>query len=201
MGKLQQRVLILGEGETEFYYFKSLNDVYKRIAIKPDYPKHTNIRELGAKIAEGVELGYSSIYCIIDMDTKDSEPERTQYQRLKAKYSKPIRKPKKGIYCQVEFFETHRCTELFFLYYFRYTSKHYTDQKDLLEDLNRHVEYHKTNDFFIKSKDLHDYFERHGGSLIKATANAQQSMREKQESGRDYTYSELGRLMEQLNNL
>ncbi len=201
MGKLQQRVLILGEGETEFYYFKSLNDVYKRIAIKPDYPKHTNIRELGAKIAEGVELGYSSIYCIIDMDTKDSEPERTQYQRLKAKYSKPIRKPKKGIYCQVEFFETHRCTELFFLYYFRYTSKHYTDQKDLLEDLNRHVEYHKTNDFFIKSKGLHDYFERHGGSLIQATANAQQSMREKQESGRDYTYSELGRLMERLNNL
>lgn len=201
MGKLQQRVLILGEGETEFYYFKSLNDVYKRIAIKPDYPKHTNIRELGAKIAEGVELGYSSIYCIIDMDTKDSEPERTQYQRLKTKYSKPIRKPKKGIYCQVEFFETHRCTELFFLYYFRYTSKHYTDQKDLLEDLNRHVEYHKTNDFFIKSKGLHDYFERHGGSLIQATANAQQSMREKQESGRDYTYSELGRLMEQLNDL
>jgi len=201
MGKLQQRVLILGEGETEFYYFKSLNDVYKRIAIKPDYPKHTNIRELGAKIAEGVELGYSSIYCIIDMDTKDSEPERTQYQRLKAKYSKPIRKPKKGIYCQVEFFETHRCTELFFLYYFRYTSKHYTDQKDLLEDLNRHVEYHKTNDFFIKSKGLHDYFERHGGSLIQATANAQQSMMEKQESGRDYTYSELGRLMEQLNDL
>lgn len=201
MGKLQQRVLILGEGETEFYYFKSLNDVYKRIAIKPDYPKHTNIRELGAKIAEGVELGYSSIYCIIDMDTKDSEPERTQYQRLKAKYAKPIRKPKKGIYCQVEFFETHRCTELFFLYYFRYTSKHYTDQKDLLEDLNRHVEYHKTNDFFIKSKGLHDYFERHGGSLIKATANAQQSMREKQESGRDYTYSELGRLMERLNEL
>jgi len=201
MGKLQQRVLILGEGETEFYYFKSLNDVYKRIAIKPDYPKHTNIRELGAKIAEGVELGYSSIYCIIDMDTKDREPERTQYQRLKAKYSKPIRKPKKGIYCQVEFFETHRCTELFFLYYFRYTSKHHTDQKDLLEDLNRHVEYHKTNDFFIKSKGLHDYFERHGGSLIQATANAQQSMREKQESGRDYTYSELGRLMEQLNDL
>ena len=201
MGKLQQRVLILGEGETEFYYFKSLNDVYKRIAIKPDYPKHTNIRELGAKIAEGVELGYSSIYCVIDMDTKDSEPERTQYQRLKAKYSKPIRKPKKGIYCQVEFFETHRCTELFFLYYFRYTSKHYTDQKDLIEDLNRHVEYHKTNDFFIKSKGLHDYFEKHGGSLIKATANAQQSMREKQESGRDYTYSELGRLMEQLNDL
>ena len=31
-------------------------------------------------------------------------PERSQYQKLKAKYAKPIDKPKKGIYCEVEFF-------------------------------------------------------------------------------------------------
>ena len=44
--------LILGEGPTEFFYFKSLCDVFKRLTIKPDYPKHTNIKELEAKIAE-----------------------------------------------------------------------------------------------------------------------------------------------------
>ena len=103
MGKLRQTALILGEGPTEFFYFKSLCDVFKRLTIKPDYPKHTNIKELDAKIAEGVAMGYSHIFCIIDMDTKDKEPERSQYQKLKAKYAKPINKPKKGIYCEVEF--------------------------------------------------------------------------------------------------
>jgi len=53
MGNLRQAALILGEGPTEFFYFKSLCDVFKRLTIKPDYPKHTNIKELEAKIAEG----------------------------------------------------------------------------------------------------------------------------------------------------
>ena len=113
-------------------------------------------------------------------------------------YAKPINKPKKSIYCEVEFFETHRCTELFFLYYFRYTSRSYEDQESLLKDLNKNVEYRKTIDFFIKSKGLHSYFERNGGSLNTAISNANHSMDEKNASGRDYTYSELGRLMKEL---
>ena len=198
MGKLRQTALILGEGPTEFYYFKSLCDVYKNITIKPDYPKHTSIKELDLKIEEGIAMGYSHIFCVIDMDTKDTEPERTQYAKLKAKYAKPINKPKKGIYCNVEFFETHRCTELFFLYYFRYTSRPYADQEALIKDLNRDVAYQKTTDFFIKCKGLHNYFERNGGRLSEAMVNANRSMREKQESEREYTYSELGRLRERL---
>jgi len=190
-----------GEGPTEFFYFKSLCDVFKRLTIKPDYPKHTNIKELEAKIAEGVAMGYSHIFCIIDMDTKDKEPEHSQYIRLKAKYAEPINKPKKGIYCKVEFFETHRCTELFFLYYFRYTSRSFENQEQLLNDLNKSVEYRKTIDFFIKSKGLHGYFERHGGSLSTATENANRSMEEKLKDDRYYTYSDLGRLIRILKEL
>jgi hypothetical protein len=201
MGKLRQTALILGEGPTEFFYFKSLCDVFKHITIKPDYPKHTNLKDLEKKIDEGVEMGYSHIFCIIDMDTKDLEPESSQYQKMKAKYAEPINKPKKGIYCSVEFFETHRCTELFFLYYFRYTSRPYDDQEPLLKDLNQYVEYRKTIEFFIKTKGLHSYFERNGGSLEKAVDNANRSMDEKNNDGRDYTYSELGRLMERLKGL
>ena len=171
MGKQRQTALILGEGPTEFFYFKSLCDVFKRLTIKPDYPKHTNLRELEAKIEEGVVMGYSHIFCIIDMDTKEKEPEHSQYIRLKAKYAEPINKPKKGIYCKVEFFET-QC-----------------------------VEYRKTIEFFIKSKGLHSYFERNGGSLASATTNANHSMDEKQTSGRDYTYSELGKMMKTLESL
>ena len=203
MGKLRQTALILGEGPTEFFYFKSLCDVFKRLTIKPDYPKHTNIKELDAKIAEGVVMGYTTVIssALSTWIRRTRRPERSQYQKLKAKYAKPINKPKKGIYCEVEFFETHRCTELFFLYYFRYTSRPYKDQEPLLKDLNQCVEYRKTIEFFIKTKGLHGYFERNGGSLEKAMANANRSMDEKLKDGRDYTYSELGRLMEDLKRL
>lgn len=201
MGKLRQTALILGEGPTEFFYFKSLCDIFKSVTIKPDYPKHTSMKELEAKIADGVAMGYNHIFCIVDMDTRDVEPERSQYQKLKVKYAKPVAKPKKGIHCKVEFFETHRCTELFFLYYFRYTSRLYETQEPLLKDLNQCIAYQKTADFFIKTKGLHGYFERNGGSLEKAVANANRSMEEKQKNARDYTYSELGRLISALNNL
>lgn len=201
MGKLRQTALILGEGPTEFFYFKSLCDIFKNLTIKPDYPKHTSMKELEAKIADGVAMGYSHIFCIVDMDTRDVEPERSQYQKLRMKYAKPVAKPKKGIHCKVEFFETHRCTELFFLYYFRYTSRLYETQEPLLKDLNQCIAYQKTADFFIKTKGLHGYFERNGGSLEKAVANANRSMEEKQKNARDYTYSELGRLISALNNL
>lgn len=201
MGKLRQTALILGEGPTEFFYFKSLCDIFKNLTIKPDYPKHTSMKELEAKIADGVAMGYNHIFCIVDMDTKDVEPERSQYQKLKMKYAKPVAKPKKGIHCKVEFFETHRCTELFFLYYFRYTSRLYETQEPLLKDLNQCIAYQKTVDFFIKTKGLHGYFERNGSSLEKAVANAYRSMEEKQKNARDYTYSELGRLISALNNL
>lgn len=201
MGKLLQATLILGEGPTEFFFFKSLCDVFKRLTIKPDYPKHTNLKDLEAKIAEGVAMGYNHIFCIIDMDTKNEEPERSQYQKLRAKYAKPINKPKKGIFCEVEFFETHRCTELFFLYYFHYKARPYDTQEALLKDLNRCVEYHKTIEFFVKCRGLHSYFERNGGSLDAAITNADRSMQEKQSTGREYSYSELGRLMRLLRDL
>ncbi len=83
MGKLQQTALILGEGLTEFFYFKSLCDVFKRLTIKPDNPKHTNIKELEAKIEDGVAMGYSHIFYIIDMDTKDVKSECSQYHETK----------------------------------------------------------------------------------------------------------------------
>ena len=68
-------------------------------------------------------------------------------------------------------------------------------------NLNRDVAYQKTTDFFIKCKGLHSYFERNGGRLSTAVANAERSIKEKQEDGRGYTYSELGRLTKTLETL
>lgn len=82
-----------------------------------------------------------------------------------------------------------------------YTSRPYSEQELLLKDLNQCVEYRKTIEFFIKTKGLHGYFERNGGSLEKAIANANRSMDEKLKDGRGYTYSELGRFIDILERL
>lgn len=87
------------------------------------------------------------------------------------------------------------------IYYSRYTSGPYETQEPLLKDLNQCVEYRKAIEFFIKTKGLHGYFERNGGSIENAIANANRSMDEKLKDGRDYTYSELGRLMKILESL
>lgn len=201
MGKQRNTILVLGEGPTEFYYLKSLGDVYKGLTIKPDYPKHTNLKELEIKIAEGINLGYRYIFCVIDMDNKGEEVERTRYENLKRRYANPFSRPRLGIYSEVFFFETHLCTELFFKYYFSYTSRPYKDQPDLLADLNQHCEYQKTEDFFKRCKGLHSYFEKHGGKLTEAIANANRSLAEKERDARNYTYSELGTMFEQFENI
>lgn len=201
MGKQKQPIMIIGEGITEFYYFNSLKDRFRDIQIEPTFPKHsTSIKELGNKIEEGIANGYAKIYCVIDMDNKDKAKEKEQYLNLKQKYSKPIDKPKKGIHCEIKFFETHRCTELFFLYYFTYTSKPYENQEDLIKDINTYCEYKKEMAFFKKGKGLHSYFEKKGGSIDTAMANAERSCKENEQTGRSYTYTELGEMINCLIN-
>ena len=77
----------------------------------------------------------------------------------------------------------------------------YTEQEPLLRDLNQCCDYRKKIDFFIKSRGLHSYFEKKGGSLSVAIDNSNRSVSEKSEGNRDYTFSELGRMIEELRKL
>jgi hypothetical protein len=63
--------------------------------------------------------------------------------------------------------------------------------------LNNHCVYEKTEEFF-KKHSLHQYFEKSGGDFKKALRNAAKSMKEKEETGRDYTYSQMAELFEAL---
>lgn len=190
--------MIIGEGPTEYYYFNSLKDRFRDLQIEPTIPKHTHMKELGRKIEECIAAGYAKIFCVIDMDNKGVPSESSLYQRLKEKYSKPVSKTRNGIHCEVKFFETHRCTELFFLFYFIYTAKAYDDQESLIKDLNAFCLYEKRIEFFRKCKGLHAYFEKHGGSLDAAIVHAQHSCEEAMRNNRDYTYSQLGAMLKEL---
>lgn len=168
-------VLVIGEGETEFYYFNSLKDLFPQTQLEPSTPKHSNLLELEKRIKEGIASGFAKIYCVIDMDNKVGK-ELSKYNSIKQRYSNKIEHPKKGISCSVHFVETHRCTELFFLYYFKYTTKEFINQPSLLNELNKCCLYRKEVKFFRGLKGgLHAYFERNGGALVDAVVRSKKS--------------------------
>lgn len=201
MATQKKPIMIIGEGPTEFYYLNSLKDILHGVRIEPSIPKHSSLEEFAKRIENGIKSGYEKIFCIIDVDNKDNAKEASKYLRLRQKYSKPIIKLRKGIHCEIRFFETHRCTELFFLYYFEYTSKFYPDQNSLIKDIKKHCPYFKEVEFFKKCHGLHTYFEKHGGSIEHAIQHAKKSCEECQQTGRTYTYSQLGDLFEHLLSL
>lgn len=200
MGNIQQTTLVLGEGITEFYFLNSLKDDYKILkSIKPDYPKNSNLEELECEIEKAIR-DYQRVFCVIDMDNKKEGEEHRKYMELKKKYhQKHFVDDQKGVDCIVRFYETDRCTELFFLYYFSYTTKSFFSYDDVEKALHKFCEYEKRIKFFQKHP-LHPYFKKMGGSMDNAIKNAQQSKKYKDKTDSDCSYSELGEMFDELIN-
>lgn len=200
MGKQRNTTIIIGEGPTEFYYLNSLKDEFRILQhIKPDSPKNTSLRELQRSIESSIQIGYSQVFCLIDMDTKKKDAKSmAEYQRLKKKYHNAhIVKKRSGIDCQIRFYETERCTELFFIYYFKYTTQKFQTSEDVESLLNKICGYDKTLKFFC-GHPLHQFFEKQGGNFVNAIANANRSLVDVRNGNRDYTYSEIGSMFNDL---
>ena len=200
MGKQRNTTIIIGEGPTEFYYLNSLKDEFRILQhIKPDYPKNTSLRELQRSIESSIQMGYSQVFCLIDMDTKKKDAKSmAEYQRLKKKYHNAhIVKKRSGIDCQIRFYETERCTELFFIYYFKYKTQKFQTSDDVETLLNKICGYDKTLKFF-RGHPLHQFFEKQGGNFVNAIANANRSLFDVRNGNRDYTYSEIGSMFNDL---
>lgn len=200
MGQQRKTTIIIGEGPTEFYYLNSLKDRFRILQhIKPDSPKNTSLRELQRSIESSIQMGYSQVFCLIDMDTKKKDAKSmAEYQRLKKKYHNAhIIKKRSGIDCQIRFYETERCTELFFIYYFKYTTQKFQTSDDVETLLNKICGYDKTLKFF-RGHPLHQFFEKQGGNFVNAIANANRSLFDVRNGNRDYTYSEIGSMFNDL---
>lgn len=200
MGKQRNTTIIIGEGPTEFYYLNSLKDEFRILQhIKPDSPKNTSLRELQRSIESSIQMGYSQVFCLIDMDTKKKDAKSmAEYQRLKKKYHNAhIVKKRSGIDCQIRFYETERCTELFFIYYFKYTTQKFQTSEDVESLLNKICGYDKTLKFF-RGHPLHQFFEKQGGNFADAIANSNKSLTDVRNGNRDYTYSEIGSMFNDL---
>lgn len=189
--------IIIGEGITEEYYFKSVRDV---VYIKPlaKLIKPYNLKELEKAIKQYAEGGYTTIHCLIDMDNKVKKAETlSNYIKLKEKYhNKTISDGKNGVNCKVYFYESYPSTEVFFYYYFEYSTAEKTNE-GLKKWLNNRCGY-ETTENYLRKHSLHKEFKKHGGCLKLAIANSNKSVKSREEGNYNFTYTEIGGLVEKL---
>ena len=198
MKKIKDSIAVIGEGLTEYYYFNSLKDDFRQLNIKPAYPKHSSgLDYLEQEIDKAIDAGYSLIICVVDMDNKKKGKDKEEYESFKQRLAGVHSIKKTECTYEIRFIENERCTELFFLFYFVYSSRCFQNQPELLKELNKHCLYEKTVLFFRRHP-LHQYFEKTGGDFKQALRNAAKSMKEKEKTGRDYTYSQMAELFEAL---
>ena len=202
MAKSRVTVAVIGEGITEKYYILSLRDV---LQIKPGYvkPKNSSLKELEITIKSCIKKGYSRIYCMIDVDNKvhdgnpDHERNATDYARLKQRYHNKQHKCPDGSKTLIVMVESFPATEIFFWYYFGYTSAVYSNQQ-LKSMLHKRIGYLTEEKYLIKHS-IHDTLVEAGGSLKVAISASIQSGLSHGAGGYNKSYSEIGEMIRELN--
>lgn len=185
--------IILGEGITEKYYLKSLLDI---LTIRPRYEqvKPYNKKELEAAINQYAKDGYTTIHCLIDMDTKVRHPKTMEdYRELKQKYDrKRVRKTN----CEVRFYESFPSIEQFFYFYFESSTAQQTN--DGLKSWLKHKCGYDTSLKYLRPHSLNGVFTKNGGCLRNAIANAKKSVKLREDNNFNCCYTEVGDLIEYL---
>lgn len=190
--KKASSIAVIGEGMTEQYYLQSLKDTMNA-HIEPKLPKHsTGLQYVETEIKNCIDKGYAQIICLIDMDNKKEGRDKQQYDKLKSKYhNRTISRPKEGIKSTITFFENEPCIELWFLYYFKYTTAYYEKSEKVTKELKSLCNYEKTEQFFISTKGIHLFLIKHKGNFEKAKVHAAKSTQSRKTEKRDHTYSEM----------
>lgn len=155
-GTVKKSIAIIGEGETEWFYFDSLR-IANRYPFKllPGLPSHSDIGYILSLADRYIRERFDYVICLIDMDRMKQNPvEMAKYQS--AKRSKQY----KGIW----FIETHPCTEFWFLLHFLpdLSKRKYNSCDEILPELQKYMPgYEKTKKYFRKT-DLYSYLRKHG---------------------------------------
>ena len=181
---VKKSIAIIGEGETEWWYFETLRVACRyKFKVAPDFPQHSDIPHM-AKLAEDyVKRETDYVVCLVDMDRLLRVPaEMATYQKLKKKSSR-----------NVIWIETNPCTEFWFLLHFlpQLSMKHYDSCEDVLPDLQHYMpDYEKTARYF-KKNNLYKYLTENG-DLQRAISYAEELTRLSEASPEDrIAYSQM----------
>ena len=147
-------VAIIGEGETEWFYFDALRVArHYTFRVAPDFPQHSDIQHIAYLAERKVTEEYDYVVCLIDMDRLKTHPKEMEtYQRIRRNSNQNIM-----------WIETNPCTEFWFLLHFlpQLSVKHYDSYEQLLPELQRYMPgYEKTKRYL--HKELYKFLSEHG---------------------------------------
>lgn len=86
---VKKSIAIIGEGETEWFYFDSLRVACRYpFKVAPDFPQHSDIPHM-AKLAESyVKCETDYVICLVDMDRLLQNPKEMEtYSKIRKKSS------------------------------------------------------------------------------------------------------------------
>jgi predicted transcriptional regulator len=181
---VKKSIAIIGEGETEWWYFDTLRIACRyKFKVAPDFPQHSDIPHMAKLAEEYVKRDTDYVVCLVDMDRLLRVPaEMVVYQQLKKTSPR-----------NVIWIETNPCTEFWFLLHFlpQISTKHYETYEDVLPDLQRYMPgYEKTARYF-KKNNLYKYLTEHG-DLQRAISYAEELTRLSEASPEDrMAYSQM----------
>lgn len=189
-GTVKKSIAIIGEGETEWFYFDSLR-IAKRYPFRlvPGMPSHSDLGHMLSLADRYIRERFDYVICLVDMDRMKLFPvEMRKYQASK-------RNP---AYKDVWFIETHPCTEFWFLLHFLpgLPKRKYNSCDELLPELQKYMPgYEKTKRYFRRT-DLYRFLETHG-DIERAIRNGKLlSDLSKSNSEDEICYSEVYKVIE-----
>ena len=187
------QVAIVGEGETEWFYFSNMRQNEKfSFKVAPDLPKHSDYKSIIQTARNKRDEGYDLVFCVFDLDriiTNDTEKKGYNLEKSKTNANKGI-----------EFIETMPCIELWFLLHFlkTYSSKVYLDYNQVKIPLWNYIPNYEKTAKFLKPIRLYEYMNKNG-NFDKANEFAIRLEEEKEESDNPlFNFTQINNLINRL---
>jgi len=84
---MRKTIAVIGEGITEKYYIESLKGISEFTPLPMELgKKSSSLPKLEKVIKDSIQKGYDQIFCLIDMDGKQSGKSKADYDVLKRKF-------------------------------------------------------------------------------------------------------------------
>lgn len=138
------RIVIIGEGYTEQFYFKHLRSLNNyQYTIKPYFFGTTSIKEMDSKICKVIEGGGIAV-CVFDADVSERiEVEKKKLEQLRKKYGKK----KNVIFC-----DSLPSIEYWFLLHYYNTNKYFKDSKSVEQELRKYIAQYEKKRYFLENE-------------------------------------------------
>ena len=174
--KLKYKYVVLGDGQTEQYYFTHLKEIKGYgYSIRPGFFNDISLNDAESIIDELLHGGANKIIFITDYDTVVSDKKQKQFNKLKKKYK---------FNPEVMILETMPSIEFWFLIHYQYTTQSFTNSGQVELLLKKHIpNYSKKKHYLERKQWVIDLCS--DSKLEKAKTNALKGLKKKKQGDAD----------------